>query len=335
MNKVQQGAEPGILFPTAAIAFRTLLVLLSCTGPAIGAEPNNPHACPTFQQPVVLGEVDSKKIDEASGIAASHRNPGVYYVHNDSGSSARFFAVDETGHELGRYKLPDATSKDWEDIAVGKAHGNVGTYIYVGDIGDNRKRRDWITVYRVPEPDISLNPLQPQPTNADGSKKPHRLTGSVALRMRYPDGLVYDSEALLLDPASSDLYLITKSAWKPPKLFRYPAPHKPGEIVTLEEVGSFEVGKIGKQGRGLITGGDISLVRNQIVLRTYSQVHVWRPRSGQSVAQTLADPPCWSANHKEPQGEAVAWKLDGSGFVTVSEKKYQPIYFFANTPAIE
>jgi len=330
MNKVHQGPEPMKLLPTVASA---LLVLLGCTGPTMGAEPDVAQVCPAFQQPVVLGKVDSKKVDEASGIAASHRNPGVYYIHNDSGSSARFFAVDETGRELGRYRLQNAAAKDWEDIAVGNAHGNVGTYIYVGDIGDNRKHREWITVYRLPEPDISLSPLRLQPTSANGSKKPHLLTNSVALRMRYPGGLVYNSEALLLDPASSDLYLITKSAWKPSKLFRYPAPHKPGEIVTLEEVGSVEVGKPGKQ--SLITGGDISLVRNQIVLRTYSQVHVWRRKNGQSVAQTLAAPPCWSANHEEPQGEAVGWKFDGSGFMTVSEKKYQPIYFFADQPAIK
>ncbi|HVV04917.1 MAG TPA: hypothetical protein VHC96_11885 [Puia sp.] len=32
------------------------------------------------------------RMDETSGIAASVTNPGLYYAHNDSGDSSRFFA---------------------------------------------------------------------------------------------------------------------------------------------------------------------------------------------------------------------------------------------------
>ncbi|MGY8803286.1 MAG: hypothetical protein ACKVK6_03525, partial [bacterium] len=47
--------------------------------------------CPEFDAPTVRGRLASKKIDEASGIAASRRNKGVFYVHNDSGDRPRFY----------------------------------------------------------------------------------------------------------------------------------------------------------------------------------------------------------------------------------------------------
>ena len=49
----------------------------------------------------------------------------------------------------------------------------------------------------------------------------------------------------------------------------------------------------------------------------------------QSIAQALTEPPCLVPQRNEPLGEAISWKLDGSGYLTVSEKKFQPVYLFA------
>ena len=58
-------------------------------------------------------------------------------MHNDSGDTARVFALDGTGAVRGTYSLTGATAIDWEDITVvaGATPGS-GT-IYAADIGDN------------------------------------------------------------------------------------------------------------------------------------------------------------------------------------------------------
>ncbi len=40
-------------------------------------------------------------INEASGLAASRRNDGVLYTHNDSGDTGRVFAITTQGFTVG------------------------------------------------------------------------------------------------------------------------------------------------------------------------------------------------------------------------------------------
>lgn len=284
--------------------------------------PAGTQECPTFLAGVEQGRIASNQIREASGIAASHRNPGVYYLHNDSGDSARIFAIDERGRDLGTFHLKGAVANDWEDIAVGPAHGLPGTFIYVADMGDNKHRRKWVVVYRVPEPEVS----------SGGTDAPIVLPGVVALRMQYPDGVSHNAEALLIDPQTADLYIVTKEKRKPAKVFRYAAPHRPDELAILEEVASLQLGSLLLPASEIVTGGDISLERNQILLRTYALVYLWQRKPGQSIAQAMSQTPCVVRQRREPQGESIAWRLDESGYITVSEKSHQPIYLFARPP---
>ena len=54
-------------------------------------------------------------LDEASGLAQSRTNPGVFWVHNDSGDEPRVYAVSRSGALLGSYTLSGATAIDWEE----------------------------------------------------------------------------------------------------------------------------------------------------------------------------------------------------------------------------
>jgi hypothetical protein len=284
--------------------------------------PQGTAGCPTFSEGVVLGRLASNQIREASGIAASHRNSGVYYVNNDSGDRARIFAIDETGRDLGTYSLIGAKAVDWEDIAVGPASGLRGTFIYAADIGDNRRERSSVVVYRVPEPTVTLG-------DSGGRVNLHEV---VALPMQYPDDAAHNAETLLIDPLSADLYIVTKAKNGLSKVFRYPAPQHPGQIAVLEQVASLQVGAPLDLGSQLVTGGDISRLRNQILLRTYTQVLLWQIKPGQSIAEAISGPACAAPERSEPQGEAIAWRRDESGYITVSENAHQPIHFFARTP---
>ena len=54
------------------------------------------------------GTVSSTSVTEASGIAASRANPGVWWINNDSGDSARVFAVSATGTLLATVEVGGA-----------------------------------------------------------------------------------------------------------------------------------------------------------------------------------------------------------------------------------
>ena len=65
------------------------------------------------------GKIANDKITELSGIVSSRRTNGVWWVNNDSGDSARLFAVGSDGRSLGEFRLAGATAIDWEDIGIG------------------------------------------------------------------------------------------------------------------------------------------------------------------------------------------------------------------------
>ena len=55
----------------------------------------------TFSEPTDQGEVKNPAINEASGIVASRKNPGVLWTHNDSGNDAKIYAISTSGETLG------------------------------------------------------------------------------------------------------------------------------------------------------------------------------------------------------------------------------------------
>ena len=87
----------------------------------------------------IPGTIASPSVVEASGIAASWRVNGVWWVHNDSGDSARVFAIGSDGRDLGEFALSGATAVDWEDIVAGPGPAFAVSYLYLADIGDNAK----------------------------------------------------------------------------------------------------------------------------------------------------------------------------------------------------
>lgn len=109
--------------------------------------------CTAFANPSASGTVAFGALDECSGLAASRAQPGLLYAHNDSGDSARFFALEGSGALRAEYTLAGATFRDLEDIAVGP--GPLGaSYVFLADTGDNDARsggpnpRADVSVYR-------------------------------------------------------------------------------------------------------------------------------------------------------------------------------------------
>jgi hypothetical protein len=274
-------------------------------------------ACPTFSNGVALGKLQQSAINEASGIAESRKTPGVFFVHNDSGDGARVFAVGSDGKDLGTFVLGGAGAIDWEDLAIGPGPQPSESYLYAGDVGDNPSTRPNVKIYRAVEPKVDPGAA---PTTTT-------LAGVETFTLSYPDG-AHNAETLLVDPVTSDLFIVVKANGMSP-VFRAKAPLSSEGPIVLDQVATLVFGSGALPGSTQTTAGDISANGEWIAVRTYSSAFLWRRPTGSSVGEALAGPPCPIPLRFEPQGEALGFLVDGSGYVTVSEGVNQPLYRFA------
>jgi hypothetical protein len=259
------------------------------------------------------GPITDPALTEISGIHTGVRNPGNWWVHNDSGDTARVFALDATGAVRGTYSLTGATAVDWEDIAVvaGATPGS-GT-IYAGDIGDNALARTEIQVYRVAEPEVP----------ATGPAVTTALADVETLHLTYPDG-PHDAETLLVDPATGDILVITKLLFGGTVgVYRAAAPLAAGSTTQLTKVDTLTYPS------GLanaVTGGDVSADGTAIVIRTYGNVRVYNRAGGTTLWAALHSSPCSAPLPSEGQGEAVGFDPAATSLVTVSEGANQLLH---------
>jgi len=276
----------------------------------------NASADPTFAPGISQGNVTATDIVEASGVAASRTNNGVLWVHNDSGDSARVFAIDAQGQLLGTYNLTDATAVDFEDIAVGPGPQAEVSYIYIGDIGDNSAKRTSITAYRVVEPAVyTRQSAAPVVRNLNQGEWQ-------AITLQYPDG-AHNAETLLVDPQTGDLFVCSKQSGVT-RVYRATAAQLvSGATVVMSYVGQVSV--------DTSTGGDISATGADIAIRGYGLARLWTRAAGQSVADALTGTPIAIPLVSEPQGEALGFDAIGSGYFTLSEGHSQPLYYFTRT----
>jgi len=278
-----------------------LTVVATCAGRAPAAD-----TAPAVRQ---LGRILSNRLDEVSGMAASRQNPDILWMHND-GAARQLYAVHTSGRVRARLQLPTSIT-DLEDIAIGPGPTPGVDYLYLGDVGDNQRDRDEIRVLRFPEP--RLEPGGGMELSVDGFEQ---------LRLTYPDDS-YDAEALLVDPVTGDVLIVTKEK-KRARLFVVRAERWNGSTAaTLEPVGKLKV--------KYISGGDISRDGRHVILRRESRAWLWSRRDGERFEAALARPPRQVPVRMKGQslnGEAVAFLPDGSGYYTVSEGRSEPIGLF-------
>ena len=269
--------------------------------------------CPSFAIGVNLGLVADGAIVETSGLAASRAHDGVLWLHNDSGDSARAFAINSDGVLLGELPIGGALALDWEDMSLGPGPAAGVDYLYFGDIGDNFMFRPFVTAYRVPEPDPAL---------LDGPEV------ATAINLHFPDG-PHDAETLMSDPTTGDLYIVSKVASGQSGVYRAAFPQTVGMTNELELVASLSFGVDPLPGSPLVTGGDFAPDGSLVVLRTYSSVFAWRRTAALTVGEAFATEPCELPVSDEPGGEAVA--VGSTGYYTVSEGAMVPVWHFEAT----
>ncbi|MDN3585057.1 hypothetical protein QWY86_00110 [Pedobacter aquatilis] len=256
-------------------------------------------------------KIISADLSEISGI--SILNDNLFFVHNDSGDTSRFFAINAKGSLISTLYFKAHASKkhlgvtDCEDIAIGPGPVTTKRYIYLGDIGDNANNRPYITVYRFPEPGKYSGKMQIE---------------SEAVHLKYPNG-PQDAETLMVDPISKELIIVSKRQ-DTVGIYSASLNFKNKDTVTMKKQGSLFL-----PGRGLfkyVVSGDISRDGRQIILKTYTAVYYWLRNGKESIAQTLKGKPTILPYKMEPQGEAIGFTPDGKAYYCISEGKNAVIY---------
>lgn len=251
-----------------------------------------------FEEGKNIAVLKDKKLEEASGLAASIKNPGYLWTHNDSGNPAQIFLIDEQLNILLTCKLVGATNRDWEDICVGPGPDSAKSYVYVGDIGDNTAKYQYKIIYRFEEPEMKANVKNVNIKNYD------------KIVFQLPDKKK-DAEALLINPATKDLFIISKRE-DPVVLYKLKYPYSADYRITAEYMGTIPVSEI--------VGGVFSNDGKEILLKNYHNVFYWAVGLNQPVEEVLKSKPKILPYKEEPQGEAITFALDGSGYYTLSEK---------------
>jgi hypothetical protein len=283
------------------LAALLLLPLLLAGAAASSAEPVGAKA---------LFQFSDARITEASGIARGIRSPGVFYVQNDSGDEARFFAVDATtGRTLAVYTVPGATNIDWEDLSVATDSRGVPS-IWIADIGDNDRNRAEVRVYRVDEPSVNMT----------GSDVAATTSGPQIWRLAYPDG-AHDAEGLAVAPGGA-MYLFDKVFLGPTEVYAGPLKSNSGQVQPLTKVGSFSTIDTGTPGgpnpigRLTVTGASLSRDGTVLAVRTYTDAYLWRV-GPDGIAAALKRDAVRTALPEQPQGEGIT--VDGADLVVDSE----------------
>ncbi len=289
---------------------------------------------PEFSNRFDLGEIRIPALDEASGIAASRKYKNILWSHND-GSQGKIFAFDTQGNFIAEFKLSNSLihqDSDFEDIAIGPGPIDGIDYIYLGDIGDNDSKRKVKYVLRFPEPTIDIN---------NSSTNTQIIKNVDLLPFSYPDS-ARDSETLMIDPLTKDIYHVSKRETFV-AVYKMPYPQTIDKLNNLEKSNTLTIGKSFFDGSG-VTGGDISPNGKEILLRDYQNVYYYYRNDNESIIDAFNRVPITISQYNlfpfiEPQGEAICWSFLGNGFFTTGEirQNIKPhlSYFKKNSTNIE
>jgi hypothetical protein len=245
--------------------------------------------------------VDDPRAVELSGLVATSDG---YVSEIDSQfdpNQVRIVYLDQSCRVTRTLGYP-TPARDPEDLAIAPD----GT-LWVADIGDNvtaATRRQTVALWKVPK--------------GAGPPVIHRLT--------YPDG-PHDAEALLFTGDGTPV-IVTKELGGTAFLYEPTGPLQPGTAagVTMRRVGEFRPvasgasNSLGTAGELLVTGAATSPDRRRVALRTYTAAYEWDVPDGDVIKAITTGTPRMTPLPGEPQGEAIAYTVDGQYFLTLSDE---------------
>lgn len=227
--------------------------MTSLTAAGAPAQANGGEGNPVFS-------FQDERIDESSGLVDLG---SLMVTNNDSGDDGIVYTVDPAnGETVGTTRFGSAD--DAEALAPAGPHA-----VWFGDTGGNADPRETVSVTRVPV------------------GRGDRTVDPESYRLHYPDG-AHDAEALLADPATGRLYVVTKDlfggrVYAAPKRLRAGSDNP---LTALDKVGP------------LITDGAVFPDGKHVILRGYTSATVYTFPGFEKVDSFRLP--------QQPQGEAVS-----------------------------
>jgi hypothetical protein len=281
--------------------------------PATASSGNEPSEQCTGGRCYAVGpvyELPAGVAPESSGIVASSKSSGVFFVVDDGTGVNRINAIRANGSLVARIRVEGMDSQNAEALSAGPCESSGQRCLYIGDIGDNNARRKHITVYRLAEPAVA--PAPKSPVAAD------------VWQYTYPDG-PHNAESLVVAPDGS-LLIITKSA--PDDSTGAVPPHriyrgKSGGGM-LQFISSFTPPNPEHRLQSLFTGTvvtDANYSQGRMLLLTYDEVIEYRAPEPNSDPATF---PSWP--HRQLlapemiQSEGITADPSGCGYEVTSEE---------------
>jgi len=258
---------------------------------------------------------------ENSVAVTSMTQPGIIFGLNDSGHDARIFAFDSTGQVRGTWTVVGARNRDWEAAALGpcRPSDSASTCLYIGDVGDNDGRKPYVSIYRVPEPQVGPTPdsLLPVPgyrLDFRYADHPHDVE---AMYVAMDGAVVLITKRRLRDangqPRRALVFRIAATAWDS------------SGMVTANLVDSLPIVPGDAPGRQ-VSDAALSPDGRVLAVRTYSQVFFFAVDSTSGLPITGEAPTaCTILGLDERQGEGVGWWWDGRRVVLTSEGRNAPL----------
>ena len=206
-----------------------------------------------------VGKVVNPAMTEVSGVVASRKHPGTFWIHTDGGKQPFLVAINRDGETIAKFEV-SAKFSDWEDIAIDDQG-----HLFLGDLGNNDGERNELRVYRVAEPDM-----------ASTGKRP-KLRPAQTWRLKFPHQS-FDCESLFV--VGTNGFVISKlSNNEQARVYRFPlTPSK--EPVTLVEVGVLPI-------TSPVTGADVSKDGKLLGVVAKHGAHVFRIDGDPAIAGRL------------------------------------------------
>ncbi len=262
------------------------LIVAACCLPALAGCQKKESSQQKTEKP--LSVAVRPVIAEASGIADSRTRPGALWVIEDSGNPPQLLLLGHDGAVKNKITLQGATNRDWEDVVLSDG------FVYVGDIGDNDQKYTSYKIYKAPEP-------------AAGATE---ITDFEIIRFVYPDG-AHDAEGFLVEPQSGDIYLITKRD-AAAQVYKIKAPYSTTTTNVAEKIGQLQFTNV--------VSAALAPDGSRLLVKTYDALYQFPRLNNEPLGAALQRTPVKATYKAEPQGEAVCFKQDGSGYFTLSEQ---------------
>jgi len=287
-----------------------LVLGLSLAGPSV--------LCASEPVGEIVGMLPSE-LDEASGMACSLRNPGLWWLNNDSGAKPKLHAIFPDGRYQGSLQVRDCEAVDWEDCTSFLHEGK--PCLLIADVGDNTATRSQVTLIVVAEPAASA--LSPE--------RKLMVDSLWRVTLVFPDG-PRDCEAVAVDAQGERVLLLSKRT-RPPVLYSVPLRPSTTGPVTAQRLVSLDWlrptdAKQPKYG-GQPTALSISADGWHAALLTYDGLWIFDRKPGQSWEQCLGQPGRRFSLGLLPQAEAAAMDATGRTLLVTTEGRIAPILRFS------